>query len=313
MQQALASTKRRPGAAATLYTSLLHGERTQIEVFSRIPDSAYRTLKMGEMELIGMRCGTISIRREVADIRARPNRMLTFILQVRGRSAFRHYGNQIELEEGDFTLCNNSTYYDLCLNETNEVILFRVPTAMVQHRIPSPDLLCGRRLARGEGLASTAAAMARDLVAKDSSRLSPDISERAGRHLLDVLASSYLPLLDEGNAGSAVMSGRFWKVKLCIEEHLRNPELSPSFIARHMGLSDRYLRMIFALSGESPSAYILRRRLEECAAQLRDPRWQNHSITNIAFSWGFNSAPHFARSFRAKFLLSPREYRQQNL
>jgi AraC family transcriptional regulator, positive regulator of tynA and feaB len=112
---------------------------------------------------------------------------------------------------------------------------------------------------------------------------------------------------------SAIMSGRFWKVKLFIEEHLRDPDLSPSLIARKLQLSDRYLRMIFAVSDESPSAYILRRRLEECARQLRDPRWRSHSITDIAFSWGFNSAPHFARSFRTRFASSPRDYRQQNI
>ncbi len=78
-----------------------------------------------------------------------------------------------------------------------------------------------------------------------------------------------------------------------------------------MNLSDRYLRMIFAVSDEAPSAYILRRRLEECAAQLRDPQWRHHSITNIAFGWGFNSAPHFARSFRNQFGCSATDYRGQ--
>ncbi|MBN8830790.1 MAG: helix-turn-helix domain-containing protein, partial [Sphingomonadales bacterium] len=161
--------------------------------------------------------------------------------------------------------------------------------------------------------ASTAAAMARDLAGKDERKLGPETRERAGRHLLDVLASSYVAMLDDRISASAIMSGRFWKVKLFIEEHLRNPDLSPSLIARKLQLSDRYLRMIFAVSDESPSAYILRRRLEECARQLREPRWRSHSITDIAFSWGFNSAPHFARSFRARFGSSPRDYRQQHI
>jgi AraC family transcriptional activator of tynA and feaB len=109
------------------------------------------------------------------------------------------------------------------------------------------------------------------------------------------------------------MSARFSKMKLFIEEHLRDPALRPAFVARRMGVSDRYLRMIFAVGDESASSYILRRRLEECAAQLRDPRWQHHSITSIAFGWGFNSAPHFARSFRAQFCCSPSDYRHQKL
>jgi AraC family transcriptional regulator, positive regulator of tynA and feaB len=80
-------------------------------------------------------------------------------------------------------------------------------------------------------------------------------------------------------------------------------------VAAQLRVSSRYLRMIFAASRESVSSYILRRRLEECARQLADPRWRAHSISDIAFRWGFNSAPHFSRSFRDLYGTSPREYR----
>jgi len=268
---------------------------------------------MGPMEMVVMRCGSVAIRRNADEMSGRSKRMKTFILQVRGHGAFKHYGNQIMLDEGDFTLCDNNSQYELRLDGASELIMFRVPINMVKETIPSPDFLCGRRLARDEGLASTAAAMAIDLACKDDLALNPETRERAGRHLLDVLASSYAAMMDDRVSASAIMSGRFWRVKLFIEQNLRDPDLSPSLIARKLQLSDRYLRMIFAVSDESPSAYILRRRLEECARQLRDPRWRSHSITDIAFSWGFNSAPHFARSFRARFDSSPRDYRQQHV
>jgi len=313
VEQVPESPARVPGPSRAHYTSHMHGERTLVDVFSRVPDFAFRSLPLGRMELLSMHCGTVSIRRDAGDVRTRSNRMMTFIHQVRGRSAFRHYGHEIMLEAGDFTLCNNSTPYDLRLEGPNDLIMVRVPGAMIQDNFPSPDMLCGRRLARHEGLASMAAAMARDLAAREPGQLPPEAAERAGRHLLDVLTSAYRPLFEDQNAGSAVMSTRFWNVRLFIEDHLRDPALSPSFIARRMRLSDRYLRMIFAINDESPSAYILRRRLEECAAQLRDPRWRQHSITSIAFSWGFNSAPHFARRFRAHFFCSPRDYRQRQL
>ena len=90
----------------------------------------------------------------------------------------------------------------------------------------------------------------------------------------------------------------------------RSNALRPSSVAEGLHVSSRYVRMIFAVSSETASAYILRRRLEECARQMADPRWQGHSITEIAFAWGFNSAPHFARSFRERFGNSPRSYRR---
>jgi AraC family transcriptional activator of tynA and feaB len=110
-----------------------------------------------------------------------------------------------------------------------------------------------------------------------------------------------------------VVSGRHAKVKLYIEQHLRDPDLSPCSIASRLKLSSRYLRMIFASGSETVSAYILRRRLEECARQMADAQWRGHSIAEIAFAWGFNSAPHFTRSFRERYGVSPRHYRRQQL
>ena len=114
-------------------------------------------------------------------------------------------------------------------------------------------------------------------------------------------------------AASPIVNGRQAKVKLYIEQHLRDPQLSPRSIAEHLQLSSRYLRMIFATTNEPASAYILRRRLEECARQIGDARWRGHSITEIAFAWGFNSAPHFTRSFRDRYGVSPRHYRRTQL
>lgn len=296
-----------------IYDEFVHGERTHFAIYTRIPDPVNRTIELGQMEMLVMRCGWLEVRRYAEELTGRSPLMSTFILQVRGQTAFNHYGNQIALEQGDIALCNNNAQYELKHGDRSDLLLFRVPTAILKETIPTPDFLCGVKLHRDEGLASTAAAMAMDIASKDEGQLSADLRERAGRHLLDVLASSYAPLADKHSSASAIMSGRFWKVKLFIEEHLRDPALSPSLIARKLQLSDRYLRMIFSVSDEPPSAYILRRRLEECARQLRDPKWASHSITEIAFNWGFNSAPHFARSFRVRFDNSPRAYRQKHL
>ncbi len=71
--------------------------------------------------------------------------------------------------------------------------------------------------------------------------------------------------------------------------------------------------MIFAAHDDSVSAYLLRRRLEETARQIRDPKWRGHTITELAFGWGFNSAAHFARSFRERYGTAPRDYRRLQL
>ena len=141
-----------------------------------------------------------------------------------------------------------------------------------------------------------------------------DFQHRVAHQLLDLIATCYAITFDSLTmTSSSVVNGRHTKIKQLIEQNLRDPDLSPSSIAEQAKVSSRYLRMIFASRSETASAYILRRRLEECARQMSDPRWRGHSTTKIAFAWGFNSASHFTHSFRGRYGVSPRHYRKESL
>lgn len=52
------------------------------------------------------------------------------------------------------------------------------------------------------------------------------------------------------------------------DRHLADPELTPRMPARELKVSVRTLQRAFAASGESPAAYIRRRRLEEARRAL---------------------------------------------
>jgi AraC-like DNA-binding protein len=132
---------------------------------------------------------------------------------------------------------------------------------------------------------------------------------QVARHLLEMISMSYT-MGFEGSNASATLWQRRKDIIRYIEEHLRDPALSPASIAAGLRLSPRYLRTIFSISGERVSAYILRRRLEECARQMRNPAWNGHTLTEIAFSWGFNSSAYFTRCFHEQFGVAPRDYRR---
>ncbi|MBT2188226.1 helix-turn-helix domain-containing protein [Sphingobium nicotianae] len=268
---------------------------------------------LGPIRFIHLRSGAIGIRRTEGDINDGDERCFTFLLQIEGTGDFQQYGNQIMLEPGDLSLCDNGAPYSYTADADCAVIMLRVPNTVMRESLPSPHECCGRRLGIGQDLVSTAGAMARSLLEQLRLGLSDECRQRAAQHLLAIISSCYVASFDRLGSRSSVMTGRHWRVRSFIEQNLRDPELSPAMIAAHLKLSSRYLRMIFAANNESISAYVLRRRLEECAARLTDPRWAGHSITEIAFSWGFNSAPHFTRSFREHFDMSPRDYRQRSI
>lgn len=103
------------------------------------------------------------------------------------------------------------------------------------------------------------------------------------------------------------------RIKQYIEVNIRNPQLSPLLIAEHHMISERYQRMLFASTGTTITRYILERRLELCCEALVNTSLANYSITQLAFSFGFNSAAHFSRKFKEKYGESPKEYRGRGL
>jgi AraC-like DNA-binding protein len=237
----------------------------------------------------------------------------TVLLQVHGSSRLDHYGLASILNEGDLVLVNNGAPHAIAVGADSELIILHVPLRLLRTYLPSPEQFCGRPLRQGEGISESAAELILGICTQLEQGLTDAFHNRIARNLLDLLATAFSLVLDGKLAGSPVICDRNARVRLYIEENLRDPELCPSLVAARLRLSPRYLRAIFAASKETVSAYVLRRRLEECARELPNPRLQHLSITDIAFGWGFNSGPHFARSFRAHFGMSPRDFRRMGL
>lgn len=237
----------------------------------------------------------------------------SILLQARGQSRLGHYGLDTMLGQGDLALVNNAAPHSILLDPQSDLFLLRVPLRLLRTYLPSPEQFCGRPLRVGDGICEGVGDLIASICTQLETGLAEDYRSRIARNLLDLLATAFALALDGALQGTPVICDRNARVRLHIEETLRDPELRPSIIAAHLRLSPRYLRAIFAASHETVSAYILRRRLEECARELADPALQHLSITDIAFGWGFNSGPHFARSFRVHFDMSPRDYRRLGL
>jgi acetamidase/formamidase/AraC-like DNA-binding protein len=96
-----------------------------------------------------------------------------------------------------------------------------------------------------------------------------------------------------------------------IERKLGDPDITPARIAQIEGISERYLQKLFEGSGDNFTHYLRERRLQRCWADLGNASEAHRSVSDIAFSCGFSDAAHFSRSFRDRFGLSPRAFRQQ--
>lgn len=93
-----------------------------------------------------------------------------------------------------------------------------------------------------------------------------------------------------------------------IQAHL-DQDLSLDHLADQVGLSKFHFHQLFrTATGETPKSYVERLRLEWAAVQLRI--WRV-AVLELALECGYRSHETFTRAFRARVLMSPRDYRQK--
>ncbi len=276
-------------------------------------DAELRIGQFGPVKLARLSLDRCSVERKHIHIARNSPRLFNFLLQAEGASTFCHNGRESQLEAGDFVLCDTGLPHYFLTDNHSVTVMVRVPGEVLRTYLPTPEQFCGRRLGRATGVTSAAAAMVRELSSGIGGDIDGGYEDRVARYLLEMIAMSYTIGVETVEEASAIAWQRRKDVIQFIEDNLRDPELSPASISAGLRISPRYLRTVFAPGGEKMSAYILRRRLEECARQMANPSWGVHTLTEIAFSWGFNSAAHFTRTFHEKYGMPPREYRRMRL
>lgn len=266
--------------------------------------------RLGPIQFARMCANRSNIERTRRHIVHGSPRLYSFLLQARGSSVFSHCGQEARLTEGDFALCDSYAPHSFTIADDSAVIMLRVSAATLKEHLPTPEQFCGMHLRSEVGLTGAMSAMVEKMQTQLETGFTSIYDDRFARHLLEMLSMSYAIGFEREPDVSAVLRGRQAEVVRYIEDRLRDPKLTPASVAEGLRISPRYLRTVFASSGEKVSAYIIRRRLEECARQIVNPAWAGHTLTQIAFAWGFNSAAHFTRSFHEHFGMTPRDYRR---
>jgi AraC-like DNA-binding protein len=94
-----------------------------------------------------------------------------------------------------------------------------------------------------------------------------------------------------------------------IENRSGDPSLSAITVALLLGVTPRYVHLLLEETGKSFTHHVLERRLERAALLLRDPRWRNRKIADVAAEAGFTDLSYFNRAFRRHFGATPSDLR----
>lgn len=118
---------------------------------------------------------------------------------------------------------------------------------------------------------------------------------------------NYIENLDKLSYIDKKKSGLISPAVLYLKNHIYDCDLKVETMVTLCGISATYFNKIFHASyGVSPQSYILSKRLSHAKAIIDSGDFD--TITEIAFSVGYNDPLYFSRVFKKKYGVSPSKY-----
>ncbi len=268
-------------------------------------DLAWHTI--GDATLVECRSDPVTGRRRSAEIGRTGAETVAVLLVLSGRERVRQEGVAVELGAGDALLWGSGAPVDFEVLEPLHKVTLLVPAdrvAALRPRQPLGPVAMVREDASVRlltGHLQTLAGVGAGLSLADS-LFAVDMT-------LDLLVRAIDPVASADVDSTPAARGLREAALAIISRDLADQGLTPAHMAARLGITPRYLHMIFTATGETVAASIRRRRLERVRQDLADPRCDGDTVTTIAFRWGFNDSGQLSRAFRAAHRMTPSTYR----
>jgi AraC-like DNA-binding protein len=263
-----------------------------------------RASRFGPMRLTEVRCDAVTIERTRLDIARESGGVFYVTLQLAGLGRVVQRGREANLRAGEFTVLDSTEPYALHFDAPVRRLVVEVPRHELQRRAGAGCDLRGVAFRRGDpgtGLAFDAfRALAAEAGGADALH-----STLAARVLDLAVAAMTSGRTDLRAIGRDHVPDRLVGIREYAASHLGDPDLSPAAAARANGVSVRHLHQLFRGTGHTFGTWVREQRLDRCRDEIADPVHALRSISEIAFSHGFNDAAHFSRAFSRRFGEAP--------
>ncbi len=223
---------------------------------------------------------------------------------------FRQLGRDVSCDPGGFILERGDEPYRFAYHRPNDLYVLKVDKSDLAERIRQPDQYCARVFDGTQGIGALFVVMVQQAQIH-AAAADENAGEILSRQILELLA---LAIKNEvGSAGSmssCVRAAHLLRIEKFIHENIRNPDLSPDLVASACGISKRYLHDLFKDVNGTVAQQVRDKRLSAAKAFLRER--PGLAVAEVAYRYGFTDQAQFSRLFKAKFKVTPTEYKRSD-
>ncbi|MEV6158768.1 helix-turn-helix domain-containing protein [Nonomuraea sp. NPDC052129] len=191
-----------------------------------------------------------------------------------------------------------------------------IPKTLLSLPTSQTDRILGSRIPGDDGVGALLAGFVTTLANNGASSYRPADGPRVGMVLLGLVDAVFAHALETDPAFPATGAHRHTlalRIQAFIQQHLREPGLTPGALAAAHHISPSYLHRLFQEQGTTVSTWIRAQRLQRARRDLADPVMRDIPIHSIAAGWGFSHPADFSRAFRKAFGTSPKDFRHDTL
>jgi AraC-like DNA-binding protein len=244
--------------------------------------------------------------------RASANNLMLFSVYMAGRARVRQHDRPVELAAGAGILIEARSRYERVTPTESGSLSLRFSRELLPLRTAEVTDGCARSMDPAapamqvlSGYLDRLFEVADDLTA--SQRLD---GGRAAIELLAMALRDVTPSVPGGDGSAGVL---LEMMRMHVREHLADPDLRVSELARRHHVSVRHAYNLFERIGTTPGAYLREQRLLAAQTMLSNTRYARLAISSIAAAVGFLDLRTFERAFRRQYATTPAGWRREQL
>lgn len=223
--------------------------------------------------------------------------------QLDGQAVMEQQGSCITLMPGDITLIDSTKPSSFVYSDNARQLSLILPRERVEQHLRYTTVKPAQRIPASMPMAGLAKRLIVDATCQG-------LSQAESEATLDAVISLLRPAISASETPKTPHERSLRKALQFIDQHIREEALCPEWLASQTGISVRGLYRVFSSHGLVVAQYIKNRRLDLCAEQLRRAQGEG-KLCALGYAWGFNDSSYFSTAFKARFGVTPSEYRKR--
>jgi AraC family transcriptional regulator, positive regulator of tynA and feaB len=283
------------------YTKVEVGAPSHVQLFNETTVYPWQQLRLSSIRSHG-----IQIDRQKMEPYSSNQDNYLAVLLLSGRYSLEQNGREVFLEPGEITIYDATKPHRIYCPENFSKVIVSIPRKMMRDRLSGIEFCTARKVSNKNGVGLMTSHLIGAIV-NQLNEMSVDTFGELSERALDFLTMSFASIRPQRFELSRSRSISLNNVKLFVAQHLSDASLNPDTVALAVGLSTRYINMLFRDENTSLMRFVLGCRLQRCYEDLNRANPSSQRVSDIAFKWGFNDVAHFSRAFRQAFDVTPTE------